>query len=118
MITGQPETVLGASPKLRWVCATRASAGAPWRKIKPSVAGRFDATADPVSTAEVMAASGHTVCEQARVLFIEGLSRMKTDDERRATLRKLMLELMQATHESPPLEKPFRVAYNELSDDK
>jgi len=43
---------------------------------------------------------------------------MKTDDERRAALRKLMLELMQATHESPPLEKPFRVAYNELSDDK
>ena len=57
------------------------------------------------------------MCEQARILFVEGLSRMKTDAERKAALRKLMLDLMQATQETPPLEKPFRTAYNELSDE-
>lgn len=62
-----------------------------------------------------MAASGHTLCEQARVLYVEGLGRMKTNEERKAALRKLMLDLLTAVQESPPLEKPFRLAYNELA---
>ena len=62
-----------------------------------------------------MPASGHFVCHQARVLFVEGLSRLTTAEERREALRKLMLELLQATSDHPELEKSVRIAYNELS---
>lgn len=62
-----------------------------------------------------MTASGHFVCHQARVLFVEGLARLKTPEERREALRKLLLELLYATADSPELEKSVRLAYNELS---
>lgn len=62
-----------------------------------------------------MPASGHFVCHQARVLFVDGLARLKTNEERREALRKLMLELLHATAEHPELEKSVRIAYNELS---
>lgn len=63
-----------------------------------------------------MPASGHFVCHQARILFVEGLGRLKTPEERREALRKLMLELLQACADSPELEKSVRIAYNELSE--
>lgn len=62
-----------------------------------------------------MPASGHFVCHQARVLFVEGLSRLATPEERREALRKLLLELLGATADHPELEKSVRIAYNELS---
>lgn len=62
-----------------------------------------------------MAASGHFVCHQARLLFIEGLERMKTAEERRDALRKLLLELLQTSTDNPELEKTLRMAYNELA---
>lgn len=63
-----------------------------------------------------MPASGNFICHQARVLFIDGLSRLKTPEERLEALRKLMVELLQATADHPELEKSVRIAYNELSD--
>jgi hypothetical protein len=62
-----------------------------------------------------MPASGHFVCHQARVLFVDGLSRLKTPEERREALRKLMLELLHELGDHPELEKSVRIAYNELS---
>lgn len=62
-----------------------------------------------------MPSSGHFVCHQARVLFVEGLERMGSVEERRDALRKLLLELLTATADHPELEKTIRMAYNELS---
>lgn len=62
-----------------------------------------------------MPASGHFVCHQARLLFVEGLARLKTPEERADALRKLLLELLQATQDHPELEKSVRIAYNQLS---
>jgi hypothetical protein len=62
-----------------------------------------------------MPASGLFVCHQARVLFVEGLARLTTPDERREALRKLLVELLAATADHPELEKSVRIAYNELS---
>lgn len=62
-----------------------------------------------------MASSGHFVCHQARVLFVEGLERMTTAEERRDALKKLLVELLAATADNPELEKTIRMAYNELS---
>lgn len=62
-----------------------------------------------------MTASGHFVCHQARVLFVDGLERLKTPAERRDALRKLMLELLAAVADNPGLENSVRLAYDELS---
>lgn len=62
-----------------------------------------------------MPASGHFVCHQARLLFVEGLARLKTEEERAEALRKLMVELLGVTADHPELEKSVRIAYNMLS---
>jgi hypothetical protein len=58
-----------------------------------------------------MGASGHFVCHQARLLFIEGLERLQTVEERRDALRKLLVELLPAVENNAELEHAIRTAY-------